>query len=49
MGNVSLAVGSSNHEFLPEFRQMEEHSFEFIGHSIIKEGNGLKDAFDKKN
>ena len=49
MGNFSLAVGSSNLEFLPEFRLMEEYYFEFIGHRIIKEENGLKDAFNKKN
>ena len=46
MGHGSVVGGSSNIELLPDFRQLKEHCFEFIGHICSEVWNGLNDVVD---
>ena len=44
VGNGGLVGGSINLKFLPDFRQLKDHYFGFIWHSIREEVNSLNDV-----
>ena len=46
MGYGILVGIGSNLEFLPEFHQLKEHRFGFIGHRRIELQNGFNDVVD---
>ena len=45
MEHIKFLGVSSNLEFLPEFQELKEHHFWFIGHESSEVWNGLNDFF----
>ena len=47
MGHISLVGGVSNLELLPEFLQLKEHCFGFVGKRRSELWNGHNDVVDR--
>ena len=48
MGHISLVGGGRNLDLLPEFHQLKDHRFEFVGQRISEVWNGLNDVVGGK-